>query len=265
MNNEVRRVQKYYDSDDEENRFLDPRKRIEYINTCRIIEPYLYQGCDLLDCAAGTGAYEAFLIEHSCNRIVASDLSSRNVKILSEKYGNLVETYVDDVLNLERHSDSSFDLVLCLGPMYHLRPDLNEKCVKECLRVLKPYGILILAYMPRHFPMWNLLNNPVYKIPFEEVLFLAEHGYLPGEHSGFWGCAYFSTPEEMESLAEKMNCTIVAHRAVDLELGNFYDKVANCSQGQLDSLCEYLFRRSTDKYILGSSKHNIIIFRKEVS
>lgn len=262
MNSEVRRVQEYYDNDDEENRFIDPRKKIEYINTCRIIEPYINQGCDILDCAAGAGAYEEFLLKHCCKRIVASDLSPRNVKILSEKYSKKIETYVDDVLDLKRHKDSSFDVVLCLGPMYHLRPGLNEKCVKECLRVLKPHGTLILAYMPRHFPLWNLLNNPVYEIPFDEVMYLAEHGYLPGQKGGFWGCAYFSTPEEMEKLADKMNCTIIAHRAVDLELGNFYEKVASCSQDQLDILCDYLYRKSTDKYVLGSSKHNIIILLK---
>ena len=62
MNREVQQVQNYYDNDDEENRFTDPRKKIEYINTCRIIEPYIKSGCDLLDCAAGTGAYEDFLL-----------------------------------------------------------------------------------------------------------------------------------------------------------------------------------------------------------
>ena len=262
MNSQVKRVQMYYDNDDEENRFLDPRKKIEYINTCKIIKPYIHQGCDLLDCAAGTGAYEEFLLKQGCRRIVASDLSPRNVKILLEKYSNQIEAYVDDALDLSRHTDDTFDVVLCLGPMYHLRPGLNEKCVKECLRVLKKQGILILAYMPRHFPLWNLLNNPVYNILFDEVMYLAEHGYLPGERDGFWGCAYFSTPEEMEVLADKVRCTIVAHSAVDLELGNFFDKVASCSQAQLDVLCDYLYRKSTDKYILGSSKHNILILRK---
>ena len=146
--------------------------------------------------------------------------------------------------------------------MYHLRPGLNEQCVKECLRVLKKHGLLILAYMPRHFSFWNLLNNPVYSIPFDDVMYLANHGYLPGERGGFWGCAYFSTPEEMESIANKMNCSIVSHRAVDLEVGNFFDKIANFSQTQLDTLCDYLYRKSTDKNVLGSSKHNIIILQK---
>lgn len=94
MNSEVQRVQNYYDNDDEENRFTDPRKKIEYINTCKIIEPYIKQGCDLLDCAAGTGAYEDFLLKKGCNRIVASDLSPRNVQILSENYPNGIETYL---------------------------------------------------------------------------------------------------------------------------------------------------------------------------
>lgn len=262
MNDDVKRVQKHYDNDDEENRFVDSRKRIEYINTCKIIDPFIFQGCDLLDCAAGTGAYEDFLLKKGCRRIVASDLSSRNVQLLSNEYSDRIETYVDDVLDLHRHKDKSFDVVLCLGPMYHLRPNLGRRCMNECLRVLKNQGILIIGYMPRHFAFWNLLNNPVYKIPFDEVMYLANNGYLPQKRDGFWGCAYFSTVEEMENMAEEMNCIVIAHSAVDLELGNFFDRVANCSQSQLDNICNYLFEKANDRSVLGSSKHNIIILQK---
>lgn len=78
MNSELDKVRQYYDGDDEENRFCDPRKKIEYINTCKIIAPYIKPGCELLDCAAGTGAYEEYLLTLGCKRIVASDLSPRN-------------------------------------------------------------------------------------------------------------------------------------------------------------------------------------------
>lgn len=261
MISEVKRVQQYYDGDDEENRFSDPRKKIEFINTCRIIEPFINEGCILLDCAAGTGAYEDFLLNQKCKRVVASDLSPRNVEILTTNFPD-IETFVDDACDLSRHKSNTFDVVLCLGPMYHLRPELHEKCVEECLRVLKEKGMLILAYMPRHFVLWNLMNNPVYKIPFDEVLYLAKNGFLPNQHDGFWGCAYFSTPEEMERLVNKMHCEIIEHRAVDLELGNFYDKVANCTQKQLDEICDYLYDKSNDRFILGSSKHNILVVQK---
>lgn len=119
-----------------------------------------------------------------------------------------------------------------------------------------------MAYMPRHFVFWNLLNNPVYNVPFNEVIFLARNGYLPSSRKGFWGCTYFSSPEEMENLANRVKLHVVEHRAVDLELGNFYDKIGNCSQDELKILCDYLYEKSTDKFILGSSKHNIIILEK---
>ena len=264
MNSELDKVRQYYDGDDEENRFCDPRKKIEYINTCKIIAPYIKPGCELLDCAAGTGAYEEYLLTLGCKRIVASDLSPRNVGILSQRCSNYpqVEAFVDNALELSRHSNGSFDVVLCLGPMYHLRPELSEKCLLECMRVLKDHGKLIVAYMPRHFVFWNLLNNPVYNVPFNEVIFLARNGYLPSSRKGFWGCTYFSSPEEMENLANRVKLHVVEHRAVDLELGNFYDKIGNCSQDELKILCDYLYEKSTDKFILGSSEHNIIILEK---
>jgi len=264
MNEEVLKVKAYYDGDDEENRFLDPRKRVEYVNTCRILAPYIPVGCSVLDCAAGTGAYEEFLLERRCGRIVASDLSDHNVSLLRERYGGQsgVEIYADDALDLSRHEDGSFDRVLCLGPMYHLKPELMEQCLLECLRVLKRDGLGIFAYMPRHFAMWNLLHNPVYQVPFEDVMFLAENGRLPQPRRGFWGCAYFSSPEEMLKMAERAGCQVIDHRGVDLELGNFFDKLAGAPQEELDRLADYLYEHSADPYLLGGSKHNLIVIKK---
>ncbi len=75
--------------------------------------------------------------------------------------------------------------------------------------------------------MWNLLNNPVYKFSFQEVMYLADHGFLPTESQikGFWGCSYFSEPEEMESMVLSLECDICEHVAVDMEMGNFFERM----------------------------------------
>lgn len=264
MNCEVDRVRQYYDCSDEEKRFQDPRKRIEFINTCRILKPYIIKNCKVLDCAAGTGAYEDYLLACNCKHIVASDLSPRNVGVLRKKYAKerRIEIYSDNVLDLSRHKDNTFDIVLCLGPMYHLRPELGRTCLKECIRVLKRDGCVVVAYKTRHFMLWNLLNNPRYNVSFEDLMYLMQHGHLPGNRKGFLGCSYFSSPKEMIEMAEVENCSIIDHRSVDLELGNFYEKEASLTQKELDILSDYLFEKSGDERILGASKNNLIILKK---
>ena len=54
---------------------------------------------------------------------------------------------VGDAINLENIPDNSFDVVLHLGPMYHLSKDERELACKEAARVCKDDGILAFAYI----------------------------------------------------------------------------------------------------------------------
>ena len=39
-----------------------------------------------------------------------------------------------------------------MGPFYHLiTEEQREKCMKECLRVLRKGGLLVTAYIPRYY------------------------------------------------------------------------------------------------------------------
>ena len=264
MNKDVFKVKKYYDNGDEENRFSDPRKKVEYINTCKILGNYVKPGDKIIDCAAGTGAYEDFLLLCDCDSIYASDLSDRNVSILREKYKNneKITIFQDNALDLYRYADKTFDVVLCLGPLYHLKRDDISRCIEECMRILKDGAHAFFAYMPRNFVVWNLINNPVYKIPFDEVMYLAENGHFHNISQGFWGCSYFYTPEEMLEFFEPYTDMIVEHRSVDMELGNFFEKISTLNGTELDRLTEYIYKNSSSPYVLGSSKHNLIVVKK---
>ena len=57
-------------------------------------------------------------------------------------------------------------------------------------------------------------------------------------------------------------CQVIDHRGVDLELGNFFDKLAGAPQEELDRLADYLYEHSADPYLLGGSKHNLIVIKK---
>ena len=56
----------------------------------------------------------------------------------------------------------SFDVVLNMGPFYHLiTKEQREKCLKECLRVLKKDGLLITAYIPRYYVFQYIASQNV--------------------------------------------------------------------------------------------------------
>ena len=137
------------------------------------------------------------------------------------------------------------------------------QCAGECARVLRHGGTMIIAYLPRHFMFWNLINNKAYPVPFDDALFLGENGYLPNPFRGFLGCAYFSTPDEMAGIVESAGLRILEHCAVDMELGHFYEKLAGLGEAELSRIEGYLLERRGDEKLLGASKHNLIICRKE--
>ena len=61
-----------------------------------------------------------------------------------------MDTAVLDATDLSIFEDGTFDVVLNMGPFYHLlTEEKRDKCLSECIRVLKKGGLLITAYIPR--------------------------------------------------------------------------------------------------------------------
>ena len=62
--------------------------------------------------------------------------------------GILKDIFVCNVLELSQFDENSFDVILCMGAIYHLSSkELREKAVSECTRVCKPGGIVALTYV----------------------------------------------------------------------------------------------------------------------
>jgi len=146
----------------EQNRFqLDQAHTIEFITTMKYLLKHLPKGCTVLDCCAAGGAY-AFPLAKEGYRITAGDLIKNHVDILNaENNDSLLEfVYQGNVLDMQQFDDAAFDSVLCMGALYHLmeRED-REKCIAECLRVLKDNGIFAFAYINRNAVYINHFKN----------------------------------------------------------------------------------------------------------
>lgn len=59
------------------------------------------------------------------NEVVSTDITPKHVEIIKEKLSKVSNTIklqaeVANVIDLKQYDSESFDVVLCLGPMYHL-------------------------------------------------------------------------------------------------------------------------------------------------
>ncbi len=141
-------LENFYENYDEDGRLASRRGSVEFLTTLRYVERYLCDGMQILEIGAGTGRYSHYfarkgycvdaveLVAHNIERFKANTQSGESVSV---RQGNAV--------NLDGISADSYDLVLLLGPMYHLFTEADKQAaLREAVRVAKPGGIVCVAY-----------------------------------------------------------------------------------------------------------------------
>lgn len=143
-------INKYSNYDEDSRLLRDRGHNVEYLTTMRYIQKFLKPGAKILEIGAATGRYSIALAQMGFD-ITAVDLTPKHVEIMRFKSQGLdnFRCMVADALDLNMFEDETFDLVLNLGPMYHLfNQNDKEKAVSETVRVAKKGGICMFAYIP---------------------------------------------------------------------------------------------------------------------
>ncbi|MCS5421095.1 MULTISPECIES: class I SAM-dependent methyltransferase [Psychrilyobacter] len=260
----------YYNKYDEEPRLMRTKANtLEFETTKYLLKDYIKESDTILETGAGTGRY-SFYYANEGNCVTATDLVPRHIEIMKnkalEKKMNNLTIGLANATNLEEYADESFDVVLCLGPMYHLTAmEDRENCIKENLRVLKPGGILAVAYINKHYILSNLL--------FEDKKFLNNSfidkvltkGYL-SENDGFnfWTDSCYFTPREIEEFLVKFSINKLENAATD-GLGRLLpEKVNNLTDQEFEIYKNYHFKSCREESLVGYSNHALYIGRKSL-
>ena len=180
-----------YENYKEENRLTtNNARRIEFVTTTRVLDEIIGTNSKILDCAAGTGIY-AFWFADKGHDVTATDMSC--------------------------FADDSFDIVLNMEPFYHLiTEEQREKCMKECLRVLRKGGLLVTAYIPRYYVFQYIATSSEKYLDEHLAKQLIETGVLKhDDEKCFWTDTYYSSKDEMESIYRRYGLKIVDHFAQD--------------------------------------------------
>ena len=144
-----------YENYKEENRLTtNNARKIEFITTTRVLDEVIGAKSNILDCAEGTGVY-AFWLADKGHDVTATDITPRHIDVINQTLTTKeysMNTAVLDATDMSCFADDTFDIVLNMGPFYHLSTEeQREKCMKECLRVLRKDGLLVTAYIPRYY------------------------------------------------------------------------------------------------------------------
>lgn len=123
---------------------------LEFHYTKKAMDGYINKDTRVLEIGCATGYYAMYYAD-KCKEYVGIDLFPPHIEIFEQKIADNkltnVSCMVGDAVNLEGIEADSFDVVLCLGPMYHLPPDKRELVFAECARVCRPGGVVAVAYI----------------------------------------------------------------------------------------------------------------------
>lgn len=263
------RVESFYDGYAQSEWERMDRHRMEFQTTLRAMREFIPPGSTILDAGAGPGRYSIELAKAG-HRVTLLDLSSQNVELARQKARDMgvqiAEFVHGNALDLSRFADSSFEVVLLMGPLYHLvEPSDRDRAIREALRVLQPGGILFASFISRYAVYLDLLKqDPAllarYARTYENLMDTAVH--VPTEKNPGFTDAYFAHPIEIEPLMSGHGLTTL-RLAVSEGLIAPVEAAVNVLPNELfDEWVEVCYRLGTDPTIWGAGEHMLYVGRK---
>jgi ubiquinone/menaquinone biosynthesis C-methylase UbiE len=163
----------------------------------------------VLDVGGGPGVHATRLLErgYTVQLVDAVPRHVREATAALERVGRGTWTATLGDARSLRAASGSADVVLLLGPLYHLtEADDRRRALLEAHRVLKPGGVLFAAAISRFASVLdgiarNLIDDPAFLAILDEDLRSGQHRN-PTKKPDYFATAYFHRPWELEEELE---------------------------------------------------------------
>jgi ubiquinone/menaquinone biosynthesis C-methylase UbiE len=262
----------HYATGYEEQRLLRGTSQLELVRTQEIVLRYLpLPPAVILDVGGGPGAYSLWLarLGYEVHLLDAMPLHIEQAETasLAQTDHPIASISLGDARHLDR-ADASVDVVLLMGPLYHLTEREDRiGALKEANRVLREGGIVIAAAISRFASTLDgtksgYIDDPEFRNIVESDLFNGQHRN-PNNHPAYFTTAYFHHPDEIKDEIEAAG--LVHEKSMAVEgfawlLGDFAEIWADTNR------CENMLRMiravEEEPSLLGVSAHLISVARK---
>ena len=255
-------IQKFYETGVEKDRLNKNMGRLEKERTDKLLSQYLPRPpAKILDVGGGVGIY-AFDLARKGYHVYLIDPVLANIeeakKLGKDKNTSLDGYIVGDARNIEM-SDESVDVVLFMGPLYHLNSSDRKIALSEAYRVLKPDGKLFAVAISRFCnALGSFVKGQMEDPDFEKAVFNSlEKGYY-----FYKGGLFFSHwPQELENEIQDVGFENVSLHAIQ-GFGFCLDNRNWDDENLRKKLLKVIELTEKETSVLGISDHLMAISQK---
>lgn len=232
--------------------------------TKKAMDQYIGKNSEVLDVGGGPGRYSIYLAGQG-HSVTLFDLSENlvgqaeeNARIAGVK---LREFIAGNVLELDHYlPEEYFDVVLCMGPMYHLLEEAERTAaIRQCMERLRPGGILIVSFISAYAPILDWMKSWPGDIGTikEHLLRLLKDGrsYDNREFTD----AYFINPANIEGYFKQFDIDklkLIAAEGVGILCE---ESLMNLPERDFMEWIDLFYKIADQEAVLGSSMHLLYI------
>lgn len=271
---EQQNIQAYYAHDIEANRLETEPFKLEGVRTKELIGRYLAKpNQQVLDIGGGAGHY-AFWLQEQGHQVSLVDLSPRNIELVQQRAkasGVALSHATVGNATLLDFPNEQFDVVLMLGPLYHLTNRQDRlNALTEARRVLKPGGLLLAAVISRYASLFDGFQRDL--VADDAFYNILKNDLASGVHLNetsnleYFTTAYFHTPKEIEEEIRETGWRFEALIAIE----SFGWIVPNFGEKQndpvyMEKLLSVIRLVERDNHLVAMSPHIMAVAYKETT
>lgn len=253
----------YYNRFDEDGRLQTRHGHVEFLTTMTYVEKYLWPGARILEIGAGTGRYSHALARMGYE-VDAVELIERNIEIFRQQTRpeEKITIRQGTATDLSAIADNRYDLVLLLGPMYHLFDrEEQKKALSEAIRTAKRGGVIFCAYCMADpsILQHGFIKGNIHNLVDNEMLDLDTFEAF----SHPWDLFELYRKEKIEALRAEFDVQPLHFIAADGYANHMREALAAMDESNYQLYLKYHLTTCERQDMIGLSHHTLDIIRKK--